>query len=472
MHPISLDAVRQAVGGRALSSIRPDETVRAVSTDTRNIEPGSLFVALKGDRYDAHDFLPQAAAGGAVAAIVDRPPAFDLPNMRFIQVDDTRLALGRLASFVRSQLSKCRVIAVAGSNGKTSTKHLISAGLSCKLTGSISPKSYNNDIGVPLTIFSADPMQEYLVLEMGTNHPGEIEKLATMARPDIAVITMCSAEHLEGLGDLMGVRRENAAIVRGLNPRGLLVVNGDDPDLVAAVSGYEGKIVRFGFNPDNDVFATDITCERDGVSFSLNGRRSARFFVPMLGKHNACNALAAIAVARRFNLPEDQVIASLAHSSKPEMRLDLLRQSDFILLNDAYNANPASMRAGIDTLLTLEPASRRVAVIGDMREMGQSSERYHREVGRYLANLREQIDRVYCVGPCSKWVRQEAVAAGYPKAQITHHASSATAARRVVREIQPGDAVLLKGSRSIKLETVAHAITKRITPAELSSRVG
>ena len=221
------------------------------------------------------------------------------PNVTLIQVPDTRQAMGKLARYVRQNMKRCKVIAVAGSNGKTSTKHLIDAALHGQQRGSISPKSYNNDIGVPLTIFPADPRQDYLVLEMGTNQHGEIKLLSDMALPDIGVITNCGAEHLEGLDDLMGVRRENACITSGLNHNGLLVVNGDDSDLVSLVSRFSGQAVTFGFKSENDLFATDIVCTERGTEFSLNGSRR-RVFVPMLGRHSACNALAAIAVGRKL----------------------------------------------------------------------------------------------------------------------------------------------------------------------------
>ena len=189
-----------------------------------------------------------------------------------------------------------------------------------QLRGSISPKSFNNDIGVPLTIFPADPAQDYLVLEMGTNHHGELRILSDMATPDIAVITNCGADHLEFLGDLMGVRQENASIISGLNPKGLLVVNGDDPELLSAVKDYPGKRITFGFKETNDLFATDIRCDETGTRFSLNNSRR-EVFVPMLGRHSACNALAAIAVARKMGVPEDLAIQTLAVAHGPEMRL-------------------------------------------------------------------------------------------------------------------------------------------------------
>src|SRR5687767_1236588 len=285
MKPLTLQQIRQTVGGNALTAIPADvPPISAVCTDTRRMEKSSIFIALRGDKFDAHDFIPQAAAGGAIAALVDHPPATILPNVHLIQVPDTRRAMGKLASRVRQDLIG-KVVAVAGSNGKTSTKHLIDSALCNKLRGSISPKSFNNDIGVPLSIFPADPRQDYLVLELGTNNPGEIAALTEIAQPDIAVITNVGAEHLEGLGDLRGVRQEEASVIKGLAGDGMLVVNGDDQDLLEAVAHYPGQKVTFGFGGHNDLFAADVRCDENGVRFRLNNSRRGLFSVPLLGRH-------------------------------------------------------------------------------------------------------------------------------------------------------------------------------------------
>src|SRR2546423_2770244 len=228
MKPLTIQQIRQAVGGKALTALPRDvPLVKSIFSDSKLIEPFSMFVAIRGARADGHKFLPDAASRGAVAAIVEHPPKHAMPNLHLIRVENTRRAMGRLATFVRRQM-QATVIAVAGSNGKTTTKYFIDAVLSPTLRGSIAPKSFNNDIGVPLTIFPAKPMDDYLVLEIGTNHHGEVKDLSEMALPDIAVVTNIGAEHLEGLGDIDGVRREESCIVKGLNPKGCLIVNGDD----------------------------------------------------------------------------------------------------------------------------------------------------------------------------------------------------------------------------------------------------
>jgi UDP-N-acetylmuramoyl-tripeptide--D-alanyl-D-alanine ligase len=454
MKPLTLQQIRQVVGGKALSQIPPTvPPIQAVCTDTRRMEPGSLFVALKGDNFNGHNFIPQAAGAGAIAALVDEIPQVQLPNVHLVLVPDAKLAMGKLARHVRKQMLS-KVVGVAGSNGKTSTKHLIDAALNATLRGSISPKSFNNDIGVPLTIFPADPLQDYLVLEMGTNHPGEIKVLTDIALPDIAVITNCGPEHLEFLGDLMGVRQENSSIISGLNPKGALVVNGDDPELLEAVKTYRGRRITFGFGEHNDLFAADVNCDETGVRFNLNGRTPVS--VPLLGRHTAANALAAIAVARRMGLQEEAILNGLAQARGPEMRLQLKTVRGITILNDAYNANPASMKAALDTLKTIRSTGRTVAILGDMRELGESTDRFHREVGQAAAATK--LDALYCVGPKASLIAEEARAAGMPRDMVRHYEDCHTASRALANSFDEGDVVLLKASRTIHLETVAAAI--------------
>jgi UDP-N-acetylmuramoyl-tripeptide--D-alanyl-D-alanine ligase len=460
MRPISIAQIRQVVGAQPADRAADAQLVESVCTDTREMQPDSLFVALRGDRFDGHEYLKHAASV-AVAALVDRIPADAPPELPLIVVDNARQSMGKLANFVRRQM-RATVIAVAGSNGKTSTKHIIDAALRPQLRGSISPKSYNNDIGVPLTIFPADPLDEYLVLELGTNHPGEIRPLAQIAQPDIAVITNCSAEHLEGLHDISGVRRENATLLDGLTPNGLLIVHGDDPELLHAVAGYRGRRITFGFLPHNDLCCHSVRCESSGTRFGVHGFSSS-VFVPMLGRHSATNALAAIAVARQMGLADAQILINLAGAHGPEMRLALEDCGGVHVLNDAYNANPASMRAAIETLAALPAQGRRIAVVGDMRELGDSSEMLHREIGRFIARDFPP-DLLIAVGPLGKTIAQEARLCGLSEDRVELFPDAA-AACAVSQRLRQGDLVLLKGSRAVRLETVARAIASGHAPA-------
>jgi UDP-N-acetylmuramoyl-tripeptide--D-alanyl-D-alanine ligase len=456
MKALSLEQIRQIVGGKTHLPIpQSSPLVKTVCHDSRQLENGCLFIAIHGERFDGHQFLSQAAERGAIAAIVGDSPTQTIAKLPLIQVKDTRIALGKLAAHARLQL-RGKVIAVAGSNGKTSTKYLIDSVLGSKLRGSMSPKSFNNDIGVPMTILPADAAQDYLVLELGTNHPGEIETLAAIARPDIAVITNCGAEHLEFLGDVSGVRRENASIIGGMNDKGLLIVNGDDADLLAAISPFEGKRITFGFETSNDLFAADVRCDASGTRFRLDGRLDV--FVPMLGRHAAANALAAIAVARAMRMNEEEIVAALAAARGPEMRLQLEEVGGVLLLNDAYNANPSSMRAALETIACMSGEGRRIAVLGDMRELGKVSERYHREIGEIAAKCR--LTLLACVGSDAKWIAEAARRAGMAAGSIREFADAQTAAMELPRWVREGDLVLLKASRAIHLEIVAKAIAE------------
>ena len=458
MKPLTIQQIRLAVSGKALTALPKDAPpVKSVFSDSKLVEPFSIFVAIKGDRMNGHDYLPDAASRGAVAALVQELPKQVLPNLQLNGVENTRRAMGKLATFVRQQMQST-VIAVAGSNGKTTTKYFIDSVLSPHKKGSISPKSFNNDIGVPLAIFPADPMQDYLVLEIGTNHHGEVQHLSELALPDIAVITNVGAEHLEGLTDIDGVRREEASITQGLNPKGCLIVNGDDAPLLSLVSQYKGQRITFGLSPSNDLFATDITCEQNGVYFNLNGSARRRVFVPMLGKHSAANALAAIAVARKMGIAEEAIIESLAHAHGPEMRLQLSRSNGVTILNDAYNANPNSTKAALETLLALTHRGRRVAVVGDMLELGAHSDSYHDEIGQAIGQTK--LDLLVCVGKNARRIAASAKATGMDAPRIVTYPDAAAAARGFVRRVRTGDLVLLKGSRSIGLEAVAKAITE------------
>jgi len=463
MKPIALDEIARVVGG-TIAGGSGALRIEAVCTDTRDMTPNALFVALRGENHDGHDFLEQAAAGGAAAAMVHRRPPVCPPAMPLLHVACTRKAMGALARHLRRQLGGT-VIAVGGSNGKTGTKRLIDAVLRTRLRGTSSPKSFNNDIGVPLTIFAADPSHDYLVLELGTNHPGEMAVLTGIAEPDVAVITCVAEEHLEGFGSFRGVVREEAAIVEGLRRTGLLVVNGDRAELLSAVSAWPVRRVTFGAGAHNDLSLSDVSCDQDGVTFRISGGR--RMYVPWLGRHVAVNALAAVAVGRHMGLSDDDIAAGLAAARAPEMRMQLQEFGGIKVLNDAYNANPASMEAALRTLRDLPAAGRRIAVLGDMRELGEASERCHRLVGAIVAGL--DLDMLVCVGREAAIIAEAATDGGFAPGRLVRYASADEAAAGVPNLVCGGDLVLLKGSRAMRLEKVAAAIERAVVPARKAS---
>lgn len=449
MTPLTAAQIAAAAGGRLIGG---DAEARAdrVSTDSRAAPVGCVFVALRGDTFDGHDYLESVRQQGATVAIVDR----DTPapaGIATIRVADTRRALGRLAQAVRRSATRTKVIAIAGSNGKTSTKNALHAVLSQTLRGSASPKSFNNDIGVPATLFPVSADDDYVILEIGTNHPGEVEHLSCMSEPDVAVITSIGEEHLEFFETLDNVRRENAAIVAGLRPGGLLVVC-DDEELNGRLK-HDGPVIRFGASSspirtgdERRLRASNISVMLDGTGFDCDG---VRYHLPAIGAHFAANALAVIAVARHLGLDDEMIRAGLAKADASEMRMQRRVCGRVTLLNDAYNANPTSVRAAIDTLRQVDWPGRKIVVLADMKELGPLSAAAHDGIAAEVK--RSPPDAVFAVGPA--W---EAASRGI--AGCRWFADADAAAGEVAAAVRPGDLVLLKGSRSMKLERVADAI--------------
>jgi len=478
--------IRTVTGGTWIVRMRPpssdmDQLISGISIDSRTLAPGQVFLALRGERFDGHDFLPQAVERGAPLLIVeDGRPTGGLHKLGsaaggvgVLRVADTRKSLVRLATAYRRTLEHARVIAVTGSNGKTTTVRLIDAVLRQRLRGSASRKSFNNDVGVPLTILDAGPGDQYLVCEVGMNAPGEIAPLARMIEPDIAVITTIGRAHIESFGTVAAIAREKASLISFLSPNGLAVVPADTPHLAEYLRPAP-NVITFGSGADADLRLSAVehvagdaaTDAAPGVRFTVNDRQS--YFIPLLGKHNAVNALAAIAVARRLGLTEEEIAAGLASVKPVEMRLNRRRIGGageagrgIDLFNDAYNASPESMLAALDTFACLsEHAPRRVLILGDMLELGAEAERAHREIGDAIGS-RLNADLLVTVGPMSVHIAERAqVLRPDLRVMILSHLDPSQA-ERVVDRLRPGDAVLLKGSRRMGLECIAQAIERR-----------
>ena len=444
--------------------------ISGVSTDTRTIKPGQVFIALRGPNHDGHNFLTAAANGGSPILVIDDETAIPAggfePAVGVLKVADTGRALLRLAAAYRKTLDRTKVIAVCGSNGKTTTAGLISQVLSASLRGTASAKSFNNAIGVPLTILAAQPADQYLVCEVGTNAPGEIAALAEVVQPDIAVITSIGREHLEGLGDVAGVAREEASVVRFVREKGCVVATADAPELAEHLRAAP-NLVTFGRAEGATLRLTEarhtdgpdlaqsgqVRGTGPGVKFTINQKQN--YYLPILGEHNALNAIAAIAVARRMGMAEEKIAAALAQAKAPDMRLQTVvvrtRGGEIHVLNDAYNANPDSMIAALRTLAALPAERRRVAILGDMRELGAAAESLHREVARAALAI-DGIGLAVLVGPNMKAAAEE-MRAGRSSARVEHVADiDGPQAAAVAAMLRPGDTVLLKGSRGMKME--------------------
>jgi UDP-N-acetylmuramoyl-tripeptide--D-alanyl-D-alanine ligase len=420
------------------------------SIDSRTVRPGDCYVALRGPRFDGHDFVAEASRKGAVAAVVERDGAVP-PGFPRVCVTETVGALGRLAAAHRNRL-RARVIAVTGSNGKTTTKEMLSHILAGRLRVAGAVKSYNNAIGVPLTLLGAGLDADALVVEAGTNHPGEIDVLASIIRPDIAVITHVGPSHLEGLGDEAGVAREKSALLGHIREGGAAVLNADNPWTAAMAAACRHRTVMFGVGHGAQVKAADIQWQARAIRFRVG---EVAFRLEMLGEWNVSNALAAAAAAREAGAPLEESAERLKTFAPPAMRMEVREAGGVVWVNDAYNANPASSLAAISEFGRLKPSGRRVVAFGDMRELGPESPRYHRSIGEALARI--ALDCAVFVGvevgPAAARFREltgDVVA-------VREVPDADAAAKALAQYLRPGDMVLLKGSRALGLERILAA---------------
>lgn len=439
-------------------------TFPRASIDTRDLAGGELFVAIKGAARDGHDFVDAAVSAGAGGLLVSR----DVPapaEVRVVRVPDTLAALQGIGAAVRAR-SGATVVAITGSAGKTTTKTMITQVLSEKHTVQANKASFNNHLGVPLNLTAIDPSATHVVAEIGTNHPGEIAHLASLVRPDIAVITNVGWAHIGNFADHDALAAEKTDLLRAVRPGGALVVNGDDPQLARIVAGLPGlaglTVIRYGFTDGNDIRAVDVTVTEDGTHGTLRVAATGQqvpFHLAVAGRHFAYAAMAATAVAAHCGIEVASAAASLTATALPAGRASLRRQEDGLLvLDDTYNGSPDAMLSSLDLLGSL-PGRVKIAVLGEMGELGQASAGLHRQVGAVAAR---HATHLITVGDAADALRDEARAQGLPAANA-HIASSAldalTLARRILADRDPSvamsDAVVLaKGSRFRHMERV------------------
>jgi len=417
------------------------------------VQPGDLFVALKGERFDGHDFLDDILKKGVAAAIVarDRVPA-ETHGCALIIVDDTRRALGQVAAKYRRDF-QLPIVAVGGSNGKTSAKDLLASILKQKHETVWSEGSFNNDIGVPMTLLKLSRAHTAAVMEVGTNHPGELAPLLQMIQPRFGVITSIGREHLEFFGDLEGVAREEGTLAEMLATDGKLFINGDT-ELAAEIAGRaKAQVIRVGFGSQNDWRPNDIRMEKERVLFHLDcpsPSHSGEYRINLLGRHQVLNAALAIAAAVEFGLGKEEIERGLEACQAAKMRLQLWEANGVRILDDAYNANADSMVAALETLQGMPCKGRRIAVLGDMAELGAQSEAAHEEVGRRAAEL--GVAQLFTIGEKATGLARGARNAGLNR--VLEFSDVETAANAVRSFIKPGDLLLLKASRSARLERV------------------
>lgn len=464
MHSLTIEQVAGIIGGTLLQGDAA-AVVHGVTTDSRSVTTGQLFIPLHGERFDGHDFIAGALDGGAVAAVVAKGKVAALgatfaaaPGAGFVAVPDTLHALHELAMDARQRLGgvEGRVVAVTGSVGKTTTKDMLAAMLAVRWSTTKSAGNFNNEIGLPLTLLRADGSTEALVLEMGMRGLGEIRALARIARPDVAVITNVSEVHLERLRTVERIATAKRELVDELPQEGIAVLNGDD-ELVRQMAAHApGRVMTYGLDAGNEVKAADVVMRgAAGTDFTLwMGDDSYKLHVPVAGRHNVYNALAAAAAASAVGLELSEIAQGLAAfaADRSDMRLQFMDRGDGAqIINDAYNASPVSMRAALD-VLAQPTAGRRVAVLGDMLELGPLTREAHTAVGRQA--VAAGVDVLIAVGDEASTIVSAAVAAGLDEADAFVCADSREAAHVAAEIVRAHDVVLVKASRGVALETV------------------
>lgn len=454
---------------RALETDSPagDMNFSGISTDTRKIGRGSLFVALRGANFDGHEYLAQAAEQGAAAAVVSRVPADAPEGLPLFVVDNTLHALGRLGRHRRRALG-ARVVAVAGSNGKTTTKELLRAVLATNFRVHATDANLNNQVGVPLTLLAAPDDAEAAIVEAGTNEPGEVTLLSRIIEPDAALITSIGEEHLEGLGSVEGVLREELAIFDGLAAGGMGFVADEPPELPeGAIERIGGMRIRVaGLDARADLFPDG---GKEGVRFRPDGStewsfRGVPIHLPLPGMHNVRNALLALGVAVEWGISVEDAAKGLAGMKQPKMRNEWLRVGSVGVIADCYNANPPSMRAALDLLAQVPSEGEKVAVIGTMRELGDHGERLHRELALHAAGLvGHGIDRVVATGDFVRAFEENHSELGERLIATEDPLAAYEALRPTLRG---NETVLLKGSRGVALERLMPLIERDFGKSE------
>lgn len=444
MKPITLHEVAKACCGTLHGD--PELKITSIVTDSRKAGEGSLFAAIKGARVDGHRFIPAVAEQGAVCVLCEEKPDIDI---NYIRVDSTLVALKGIAEYYRS-LFTIPFIGITGSVGKTSTKEFISAVLAQKYNVHKTGGNFNNELGVPITLFGLEEEHEVAVIEMGISGFGEMTRLSKMVKPDISVITNIGYCHLENLGDRDGVLRAKTEMFRYLKKDGTIILCHDD-DKLRTVTDYHGIRPIF-YGTGNDEYRAENITEKglDGIGCTLwHGDTRIDVTIPTMGRHNVLNALCAMAVGTQLGLSADEIKRGLESFENVGSRNHIIKTDTLTIIDDCYNANPTSTKAGLDTLSKL--SGRRIAILGDMKELGKDELALHREVGAYAKKV--GIDMLVAVGPLS-----EATAEGYGEGAY-YAATVERCIDRIKRYLQPGDTVLVKASHSMQFERIVEALS-------------
>ena len=440
-----------------LQSRLQQREIKGISIDSRTVKEGELFIAIRGERYDGHDFVPDAIRKGAWGAIVDRGAleakyAEISGPKNVIPVENTLISLQEMSRMHRKKF-RVPVIAVTGTNGKTTTKEMLASILLQQGPVLKNEGNLNNHIGVPLTLLKLEAQHKAAIIEMGMSGLGEIETLARLAMPTVGVITNIGPAHLQFLGSTDSVAQAKGELLQMMRSDGTAVLNADDRYFSTLRSKHSGRVLAFGIDRQADVQAKNIGQERDLTDLTLHAEgRSVLVRLRTVGRHNVYNALAAAAAALAMGLPLETVKFGLEEFRPVAMRSELRDMNGRTVLADYYNANPASVKAALETLASLKGGRRVVAVLGDMLELGDTAVEAHRETGRTVSGL--GIDLLICVGPLARHIAEGAIAAGMAHNRVFEAETTSQGASLLLEHSRPGDTVLVKGSRGMKMEKV------------------
>lgn len=452
MQKLTIEDVLKATNGKIVSGSEETQ-INGLTTDSRAVSGGKLFVPLVGEKFDAHDFINAAFDLGAAAALCHKDTDGML-GKTIIKVKDTRIALGDIARYYKQKYN-VPTVSVTGSVGKTTTKDMLYAVVSQKYNTLKTPGNFNNDIGLPLTVFMLEKEHEAAVLEMGMNHFGEIDYLASIALPDVAVITNIGMSHIENLGSQEGIFKAKTEVLKYLGKDKTLIVNGDDKYLSTLKGNTECKVIYYGItNPENDIYAKDIEDNGiNGIAFNavIDGKEYT-VKVQNAGRHNVYNALAAICVGRQLGIDTDDAIKGIYECEYTAMRMSVTQEKGMTIINDCYNASPDSIRAAL-SVLDGTKAERKIAVLGDVLEMGEFAKDAHYDLGKSVTNA----DILITVGENARYIAEGAKDNGMEN--VISFDKTLEAQKYCADIVREGDAVLIKASRGMHFEDIYKEIT-------------
>lgn len=452
---LTIEQIIQAAKGTLIQGDK-SVTVRGVSTDSRTVKKGDLFIAIKGENFDGHGFLNQVARKSAAGLVVSKDAVIRNKDIPVIRVEDTVKALGHIARFYRDRF-KIPVIAITGSTGKTTTKEMIAAVLGMQYRVLKNIATQNNHIGVPMTLLKLNPSHQAVVVELGTNHFGEIKWLTYIANPTVAVLTNVGESHLEFLKDEEGVFKEKSDLVKHMSAKGSVIINGDDPYLRRMDSKHlKRRLITFGINSDCDCRATDVSMSQDS-QLEFKAGKKQDFLLHTPGVHNVYNALAAISCGRFLKVSYPKMKRALERFKFPQGRLSVLQTQWHTIIDDTYNANPISFRSAVDTLVNFHTPGRKILICGDMFELGKESEQFHRQLGELVSKA--PIDLLMTIGKLSQFISTTA-RAGNQYLESYHFASVDSAYKRLRTYLRKDDVLLVKGSRGMRMERIIELIKR------------